>query len=47
MNLIKKNIDILKNTKNKLSDLDECFYYQNCSYNQIQKEAILNISKKI
>jgi len=30
-----KNYDISKILKNKLVDLDKCFYYQNCSYNQI------------
>jgi len=34
-NLIKKILMFLKILKNKLLDLDECFYYQYCSNNQI------------
>jgi len=33
--------------KNKLLDLDKCFYDQHCSYNQTHKLTILSISKKI
>jgi len=43
--LNQKKFDILKILINKLLVLDKCFYYQNCFYNQIQKHAILNISK--
>jgi len=43
--LIKKYWYLKKILKNKLLDLDKCFYYQNYSHNQIHKLAIFNISK--
>jgi len=41
--LNQNNSDVVKN---KLLDLDKCFYCRNFSYNQIHKLAILNTSKK-
>jgi len=32
INLLKKKYLYIKNTKNKLLDLDKCVYHNNCSY---------------